>query len=445
MAFQPWTNITPVPATVTGAYPRLAIEFGKAALPVLRSQRNLNPRSWGVIPGQGGFDYLPLDPLAAWDLIFANPENPLNRLPDFSFPAGTPLTFGATVRYRFNGQEFTENTGRFVQPPPAPTVDFYAPIREGVKLINPQPGRWQYVFSASDFNGQPIEVPISSNFSFSNSSPIRLEELQVYEVAQGQAIPLRSNGIGLSPSTGPVPEIVPVTVPMPAVPGLAPFPSDWPYIVIEPSRLPTRPVPMLPAPELPEPLRRALPPVFIYPDGIQVGINDPSDRIIVIPSDMLNRYPQTQTQPQLLPVPPTPTLCLDTPEPPGDCCSCDEIRDIVAEELDSKFPPARPNNLNTIVYGEANSRVINLPEFTLYVRIQLIDIPVNAKRQPGDNAPDVIYAGWCAYGFDAFGGERLPVHYALQELPAPVGAGTFSYTLYNGYTAAVTVYYLQET
>lgn len=444
MAFETWANVLNPAFIPSGPYARLATEVGRQLSPTLQAARAANPRAFSFIPGSGGVDYLALSPVEAWNVIMANADLADNVEPNLDLPAGTPLDWGSIVTISSFGTPTTVSRGRFAASPGPPAANLWTPLRSGVRLDLSVAGRFQWVIDASDFDGTPLTVPVSDNYGFATSSPIRLDVFQLFTVEGSTATPTRSQGVGVTPAAGEFAELVPITIPVPAIPGLAPFPADWPYIVIEPARLPVRPVPILPAPTLPEPLRRALPPIFVFPDGIQVGINDATDRITVIPGDLLNRYPAPQTEAPLWPVPPAVGQCLEIPEPPTDCCDCEEIREIVKEELDSKFPPSRPNSVNSIVYGPAQSGVIDLPQFTERIRIQLIDYPVNARQQDGVDAPDVYYAGWFSLGAGGTGGVRTPIHYLSHNIDVPVGCDTFDYTCYLGFSAQITVFYRVE-
>jgi len=127
-----------------------------------------------------------------------------------------------------------------------------------------------------------------------------------------------------------------------------------------------------------------------------------------------------------------------------ECLTEEQIREWVADELDNKFRPRRPFTRTFTNYAAANSRIISLPPFSEWVEIDLVDVPVNAKRQPGLNAQDVIYAGWYSFGVNGGAGDRMPIHYREQGVKVPQGATVFSYTVYTGFTATLTVTYLTE-
>lgn len=136
---------------------------------------------------------------------------------------------------------------------------------------------------------------------------------------------------------------------------------------------------------------------------------------------------------------------IQRPCPPSpDECDCVDIREIVREELDEKFPPARPFFNRITVASSANSGQVVLPPFTYRVDFQLNDIPVNAKVQSGGGAPDVYYAGWYCFGSGANQGDRNPISYERNTFYPPDGVQNFTYTLQQGYTGTVTVYWREE-
>lgn len=73
------------------------------------------------------------------------------------------------------------------------------------------------------------------------------------------------------------------------------------------------------------------------------------------------------------------------------------------------------------------------------VCVHLTTIPSNARRQFGDDAPDVIYAGWFEFRTGECFHPRQPIHFSNSFFKAPKGADGFAYTLYEGFRGRVTV------
>jgi hypothetical protein len=132
----------------------------------------------------------------------------------------------------------------------------------------------------------------------------------------------------------------------------------------------------------------------------------------------------------------------DCPDP-CDPVDYERIRDITFEELDSKFPPARPATLQFETYTAANSNSITLPLYSQWVEVEIVQAPDSVRSQwGGDNAPDVQYVGWYSFGVTTVASERVPLNYGFVSVPVPVGARNFSFTIYAFGTAKVKVGYL---
>lgn len=115
----------------------------------------------------------------------------------------------------------------------------------------------------------------------------------------------------------------------------------------------------------------------------------------------------------------------------------DDIKDCACET---------PTNVQTISYPAAESRTIALPAKTFLVRLTMTQVPTNARKQFGGDAPDVLYAGWAAFGYAGGGwAERMPIDYAEKSFIPPEEAQGFSYTCYTLYKASLVVYYEVES
>lgn len=105
-----------------------------------------------------------------------------------------------------------------------------------------------------------------------------------------------------------------------------------------------------------------------------------------------------------------------------------------------------PTITQTVSYPAANSRVISLPAKAFLVRMTLTETPTNIRKQNGMDAPDVVYAGWAAFGYAGGGWEdRQPIDYAEKAFIPPREAQGFSYTCQVGCKASLIVYYEVET
>jgi len=233
----------------------------------------------------------------------------------------------------------------------------------------------------------------------------------------------------------------PITIPG-GIPGLL-LPARIPITILQPHRLGQRPVPVGYPPSLPAAQREALPQMWLLPGGIQVGQGSPGDIVITTTPDTIpNTGTPTQTDDLRQRIPPPTVICLDTPEPPQDICDCEEIRDIVFEELDKKFPPKRPVSNLTVSFGAAESNTLVLPEFSTFVELTIVTKPPNVRTQTGgDDAPEVSFNGWYSFGATNEASERIPFHYDAISIPVPAGVSAFSYTVYQGGTASITVGY----
>lgn len=79
-----------------------------------------------------------------------------------------------------------------------------------------------------------------------------------------------------------------------------------------------------------------------------------------------------------------------------------------------------------------------------FVRVTLISKPSNHKRQWGDGAPNVIYAGWFEFQSEGYNFKRNPIHFDNCLFRKPEGATGYAYTLYEGFTGFATVYIKKE-
>jgi len=252
------------------------------------------------------------------------------------------------------------------------------------------------------------------------------------------------------PSTSPEPEPVsdpafPIFLPG-GIPGLV-LPTQLPIIIPSPERLGDRPVPVLYDPTIPLATRQRLPQMWLTPEGIQVGTGGQNDPVRITPVDTITNITNiTQVNDVRQRIPPPVVVCNAEPPSPADCCDCEEIREIVFEELDKKFPPKRPFTNQTVPIGVAEARTFVLPEFTQWVELTIVTPPPNRRMQSGGvNGQPVYYNGWYSYGITGSTSERKPIHYDFMSIPIPPGIESFTYTIYSGGTANGRIGYRQPT
>jgi len=322
-----------------------------------------------------------------------------------------------------------EAVGIFYTPSAPGLRDFFC---IGVKLRNPNGSVEIFLFAP---------VP-GEAFEF-----ISLNSLSVTNVAQ-PGIPLSAGLPTASQQQGDdtqdQDQAFPISLPG-GIPGTL-MPINLPIIVPRPADLGERPVTILYPTSIPAAQRRGLPQMWLTPTGIQVGRGSQGDPITTTPNDTITNITNiTQVNDYRERIPPPVVVCNDEPPSPADCCDCEEIRQIVIEELDSKFPPARPFSLQTIQLPASNSRTFVLPPFTRYVNLTIVEPPPNVKSQFGGTlGQEVFYNGWYSFGATASSSERIAFHYNFMSIPIPPGVTQFTYTVYLGGTASVTIGYSVE-
>lgn len=138
----------------------------------------------------------------------------------------------------------------------------------------------------------------------------------------------------------------------------------------------------------------------------------------------------------------------DCPDPCPDPCppiDWEQVRPIIQEELDEKFPPRRPIVEDSISYPPSASRDIALPSFPRRAVLTCTERPSNTRYQPGGgSAPDVFYLGWYSVGRGAEAGERKPIHYLNQSINLQPGDTTLTYTYYAGTLGSCVVHFERE-
>lgn len=269
--------------------------------------------------------------------------------------------------------------------------------------------------------------------SLTNESPAQFEteytvlEFNVRPCTPG-IVPIIPPAIVLPPRPGnpvpvPRPEF-PINIPIPNLPGLPPILIPIIYAPIQPTlnlqpRITLRPTINLPG------LPNFAPDITLDLGGISVGGG--GDVTIGDIENIINEGDQGGECPD-----PCPEL------------DYDRIEEIVFDELDKKFPPARPTTLLSTVTAAKNSDTLILPPFTVSVDLQMVEPGMNVPSQfGGADAPNVVFNGWYSYGVNEESSERIPFNYDSISVPIPSGVRFFSYTITRLGTAIATVRYLQ--
>lgn len=165
---------------------------------------------------------------------------------------------------------------------------------------------------------------------------------------------------------------------------------------------------------------------------------------IVLPSDRVNPNPLPPPANYPSPVPPS----------TGDCPEVnlapvisrlenlqDDVDELVevSEDIKECSCPV-PYQVQVIPAATADGGIIDLPENTIAVYLNLIKIPENPKIQPGrGGARDQYFCGYYWFGVGNGSTERIPINTATNWFPAPRFATSFSWSLYSGYEAAVSI------
>ena len=110
-------------------------------------------------------------------------------------------------------------------------------------------------------------------------------------------------------------------------------------------------------------------------------------------------------------------------------------------QQDVDKPPPEPNSedYDEDIRDESDDKEEQDIENLSYVKIELINIPKNAKTQSGNDSPDIFYAGWFEFRTGIYAYPREPIHFQSNIFEAPSGANGYAYTLYKGYTGRAIV------
>lgn len=227
----------------------------------------------------------------------------------------------------------------------------------------------------------------------------------------------------LNPPPTPIRPQIPITVNLPQLPGFPPIAVPIIYAPIAPTLNLNAPITFSP--------RIDLSPEFTFAPKIELNLGG-----ISIEG---GGYPE--------PIPDLEVIVDSGGECPDPCepVDYDLIRQINYEELDAKFPPTRPFTNEVTSFPARDSGSIELPEFSQWVQITIVEPPRNVREQEGNQfAPNIHYNGWYSFGVTTDAGDRKPIQYNEQSIPVPTGARQFSYTIIGLGTAAIQVGYQDE-
>lgn len=298
----------------------------------------------------------------------------------------------------------------------------------GIRFLGAGGGTFAYFVRCRRADGSEQEINISAGISSPEPDRVIIQSVQISNCDPTQPPPIRPGGAQYPPpvpgsTPPPVPQF-PINIELPQLPG-------WPALVIPVTYIPITPrlsleptLEFRPTINLPG-LPAFSPNIEIGSGGLTIGGNG-GDLTI---GDLIDIAVEGGGS-------------VECPDP---CTPVDyeQIRMINFEELDSKFPPSRPNSLVTSIQPPATSATLILPQFTQWIELKIIVPPANVRQQSGgDFAQDVSYNGWYSFGATEEASERIPFHYDSISIRIPEGISAFSYTVYGSGTAQATVGYL---
>lgn len=124
----------------------------------------------------------------------------------------------------------------------------------------------------------------------------------------------------------------------------------------------------------------------------------------------------------------------------------EEIDKEIEDCCDALYPFQEPpsDKIRILLIGTGNSIDVAMPAKTYKVTVELTSMATNKKVQFGNNAPDVLYAGWAWFSDGVRQAERLPVDAEFKMFVPPDRVSKrFSMTLYAGYIGRVLAYYIE--
>jgi len=163
-------------------------------------------------------------------------------------------------------------------------------------------------------------------------------------------------------------------------------------------------------------------------DGINIDFSPDPDYPVLPPATPLPPLPPATPRPNPFP----------RPSPLPD--RWDEVIDLLEDIKECSCEPA--GSIQSQILSSGNGATVAIPSNARFIRVELTQIPDNAKVEFGNNnSPNVYYAGWYAFGFaGSDGGDRNPIHYQQQGFPVPKDAARFTYTVRVGFSATITAF-----
>ncbi len=186
--------------------------------------------------------------------------------------------------------------------------------------------------------------------------------------------------------------------------------------------------------------------VDISPDvNVNIGFN--------IGGVNINFSPRQLPPGQQPTLPPTPSPDPRQPPPklpPGidnDDCDLGKIEEKlrkILERLAELEECACPSfeGLSPQLLGEGNSLIASLPENSRWIRVEILQLPPNARSWNGLSAPSPVTAGWAwfSYSNGEDMGDRAPLDSMSKAFEVPRGAKRFAFTVYTGGVARAVCY-----
>lgn len=123
----------------------------------------------------------------------------------------------------------------------------------------------------------------------------------------------------------------------------------------------------------------------------------------------------------------------------------DEIDQEIEECCDRLAPFDPPPNakVGSDEVMIANSGNFVIPSKTFKVTLEITQRPTQEKVEFGNDAPNVVYAGWAWFGDGLSVGQRLPVDADFKVFSPPERVSKrFAFTMRRGYQALARVYYI---
>ncbi len=118
----------------------------------------------------------------------------------------------------------------------------------------------------------------------------------------------------------------------------------------------------------------------------------------------------------------------------GEGLTQDEVADAIRENIATKAlkPPGDLVLLGTLPIGDSGT--FTLPERARELRLTVFpNVLANRSQFGGENAEDLFYLGWVAFGATGLGtGERVRLDYTSATFPIPLGSLSCLYSLTGG-------------